>query len=225
MKKYLWLLIFAPLVACSGTTDIKSSLGLTKKSPDEFAVYKRPPLVVPPDFELRPPSDNNEPALQVEEREKAKAAILGSVSEPVTKKEEKKVTSPATSIPQLAPLPEVKQDKASPVIYSASQPVVKVESSEPPSTGESSFLQKAANDIDPNIKSELKKENSASSEEQSMTEQILSFARKNNSEPQVDAAKEKERIAKNKEEDKPVTEGETPIRKDNRSLLKKIFQP
>ena len=32
-----------------------SAAGLTKKSPDEFAVTTKAPLVIPPDFNLRPP--------------------------------------------------------------------------------------------------------------------------------------------------------------------------
>ena len=35
-----------------------SNIGLIKKSPDEFQVYKKKPLSVPPTFELRPPLDS-----------------------------------------------------------------------------------------------------------------------------------------------------------------------
>jgi hypothetical protein len=41
------------LAACGGA---KEKLGLTKKSPDEFAVVKRAPLSMPPDYTLRPPT-------------------------------------------------------------------------------------------------------------------------------------------------------------------------
>jgi hypothetical protein len=40
------------LTGCSGT---KESLGLTKASPDEFAVVRHAPLSMPPDYALRPP--------------------------------------------------------------------------------------------------------------------------------------------------------------------------
>lgn len=48
------------LAACG---DTREQLGLTRQSPDEFAVYQRAPLSVPPDYGLRPPvpgaRDNN----------------------------------------------------------------------------------------------------------------------------------------------------------------------
>jgi hypothetical protein len=42
------------LTACSGSS-IRDDLGLGRSSPDEFAVVDRPPLSLPPDFDLRPP--------------------------------------------------------------------------------------------------------------------------------------------------------------------------
>ena len=42
-----------PLAACSG---IKQQLGMNRNAPDEFAVVKRAPLELPPDYTLRPPS-------------------------------------------------------------------------------------------------------------------------------------------------------------------------
>ena len=46
--------IFFLLYGCGG---IKEKVGLIKKAPDEFQVYKKKPLSVPPNFDLRPPSD------------------------------------------------------------------------------------------------------------------------------------------------------------------------
>lgn len=47
-------LLFLPLMlaACSDTREM---LGLNRSMPDEFVVVDRAPLVVPPDFALRPP--------------------------------------------------------------------------------------------------------------------------------------------------------------------------
>jgi len=39
----------------SGCDSLRDAAGLTKKSPDEFAVTTKAPLVIPPDFNLRPP--------------------------------------------------------------------------------------------------------------------------------------------------------------------------
>ena len=41
------------LAGCSGS--VQESLGLGKRQPDEFQVVRRAPLVLPPDFNLRPP--------------------------------------------------------------------------------------------------------------------------------------------------------------------------
>jgi len=42
------------LYGCGG---VKEKIGLIKKAPDEFQVYEKQPLSVPPNFELRPPSE------------------------------------------------------------------------------------------------------------------------------------------------------------------------
>ena len=44
----------ALLAACTGT--VQENLGIAKRSPDEFQVVRRAPLVLPPDYNLRPPS-------------------------------------------------------------------------------------------------------------------------------------------------------------------------
>lgn len=43
------------LAACGGGSSIKDSLGYGKSAPDEFDVITKAPLVMPPDFALRPP--------------------------------------------------------------------------------------------------------------------------------------------------------------------------
>lgn len=41
--------------ALSGCSNVQEQLGITRTPPDEFAVYARAPLSVPPDFALLPP--------------------------------------------------------------------------------------------------------------------------------------------------------------------------
>lgn len=48
----LILALGASAVSCGNA---RKALGMTKNSPDEFAVIRTQPLVVPPDFSLRPP--------------------------------------------------------------------------------------------------------------------------------------------------------------------------
>lgn len=51
-KLAITLVVAIALVGCGGVRD---QLGLTKKPPDEFTVISKPPLVIPPNFNLRPP--------------------------------------------------------------------------------------------------------------------------------------------------------------------------
>src|SRR3954471_11538880 len=46
----------------SGCDTLRNAAGLTKKSPDEFAVTTKAPLVIPPDFNLRPPTPGAPPS-------------------------------------------------------------------------------------------------------------------------------------------------------------------
>lgn len=39
----------------TGCSNVKETLGMNRHSPDEFAVVKRAPLSMPPDYSLRPP--------------------------------------------------------------------------------------------------------------------------------------------------------------------------
>jgi len=43
-------------VGLAGCNSTRSALGMTKVTPDEFRVVTKAPLVVPPDYSLRPPA-------------------------------------------------------------------------------------------------------------------------------------------------------------------------
>jgi hypothetical protein len=49
-----WALV--AVLALAGCSDFKQAIGLEPTMPDEFAVESNPPLVIPPDFDLRPPT-------------------------------------------------------------------------------------------------------------------------------------------------------------------------
>lgn len=68
------------LSACGGTgASVRDTLGLSKKAPDEFRVVSRPPLSVPPEFNLRPPAEGGETAAAgVATRDEARQMVLGS---------------------------------------------------------------------------------------------------------------------------------------------------
>ena len=44
----------AGVIALAGCDSIREEAGLSKQSPDEFAVTTKAPLIIPPDFNLRP---------------------------------------------------------------------------------------------------------------------------------------------------------------------------
>jgi len=55
--KIIIVINFLFLYSCGGA---REKIGLIKKAPDEFQVYEKKPLSVPPSFELRPPLDSAE---------------------------------------------------------------------------------------------------------------------------------------------------------------------
>lgn len=55
MKKRFYLLLPLILAACDNAS-VRETVGLTREAPDEFRVVSRPPLSVPPEFNLRPPA-------------------------------------------------------------------------------------------------------------------------------------------------------------------------
>jgi hypothetical protein len=61
------------LAGCSG---VQNALGMSKNPPDEFAVVSKAPLVVPPDFALRPPQPGTPRPQELQPRDAARAAII-----------------------------------------------------------------------------------------------------------------------------------------------------
>jgi hypothetical protein len=66
------------LSACGKGVDVKESLGLNHEAPDEFRVLARPPLSVPPEFNLRPPGQESEYVGAVPAQTKAHDQVLGT---------------------------------------------------------------------------------------------------------------------------------------------------
>lgn len=70
---FLVLMMAFSLGACDS---VKRAVSGGKKAPDEFAVYKRPPLSLPPDYALRPPEPGREQLETFSPRDQARAAML-----------------------------------------------------------------------------------------------------------------------------------------------------
>ncbi|HEY4940257.1 MAG TPA: DUF3035 domain-containing protein [Rhizomicrobium sp.] len=62
----------------AGCDSIRDAAGGSKDAPDEFAVVTKAPLVIPPDFNLRPPAPGHAPTNQVEATQAAQNALFNS---------------------------------------------------------------------------------------------------------------------------------------------------
>jgi len=71
------VLLGGAAVALIGCQDIREAAGVTKTPPDEFAVVTKAPLVIPPDFNLRPPKPGAPPTNQASPTDSAEAALTG----------------------------------------------------------------------------------------------------------------------------------------------------
>ncbi len=63
--------------ALSGCESTRNALGLNKVVPDEFRVVTKAPLVVPPDYALRPPSPGEPRPQELQPDSAARQALLG----------------------------------------------------------------------------------------------------------------------------------------------------
>jgi hypothetical protein len=59
-----------------GCETVREAAGVVKEPPDEFAVLTKSPLVIPPDFNLRPPKPGASPTNQSSPTESAQAALF-----------------------------------------------------------------------------------------------------------------------------------------------------
>jgi hypothetical protein len=75
------VIVATALVAAVGLTACQStrkSLGMTKVTPDEFRVVTKAPLVVPPDYALRPPAPGMPRPQELRPESAARNALLGA---------------------------------------------------------------------------------------------------------------------------------------------------
>jgi hypothetical protein len=73
----LFALIAASAGGCAG---ISKALGDGKNPPDEFAVATKAPLVVPPDYSLRPPRPGESRPQELSPSQRAQQVLLGDTS-------------------------------------------------------------------------------------------------------------------------------------------------
>ena len=74
------VIAIAALVAATGLGGCQTAskaLGMAKITPDEFRVVTKAPLVVPPDYALRPPAPGEPRPQELQPESAARAALLG----------------------------------------------------------------------------------------------------------------------------------------------------
>jgi hypothetical protein len=196
----LLLLTASLLVSACDTDSVKDTIGLSRKAPDEFRVVSRPPLSVPPEFNLRPPARPGETSgigAEQPAHEQAKGLVMGNTS-----------TEGGSVLLQPG---------------TAATAVMPVTSGELETGADAQFLANArADHADGSIRDKLLDEAQAQSpEEQSMLDKLRDTG---NNEPMVNAAEEQGRLEQNEKAGKPVTEGETPmVKPKDTGTLGRIF--
>ena len=80
---FSFAILGASLALVSACDSLREEAGLTKQSPDEFAVTTKAPLIVPPDFNLHPPSPGAAPLNQTDPTSSAELAMFNT-SDPAT---------------------------------------------------------------------------------------------------------------------------------------------
>ncbi len=77
----LFLAVLVLPLALGACGETRETLGLGRVSPDEFAVVDRPPLVVPPDYKLRPPQPGAPRPQEVASAKQAEQKVFGGKDE------------------------------------------------------------------------------------------------------------------------------------------------
>ncbi|MGZ3403517.1 MAG: DUF3035 domain-containing protein [Phenylobacterium sp.] len=75
------VIVAAALIAATGLAgcvSTRNALGMNKVTPDEFRVVTKAPLVVPPDFALRPPAPGMPRPQELQPESAARTALLGA---------------------------------------------------------------------------------------------------------------------------------------------------
>jgi hypothetical protein len=65
-------------LSVAGCDTLRNAAGGGKQAPDEFAVVTKAPLVIPPDFNLKPPAPGTAPTNQIEATQAAQNALFNA---------------------------------------------------------------------------------------------------------------------------------------------------
>src|SRR3569832_2521653 len=71
------VLVLVGAAGLAGCQSTQRALGMTKVTPDEFRVVTKAPLVLPPDYSLRPPAPGEPRPQELQPESAARTALLG----------------------------------------------------------------------------------------------------------------------------------------------------
>jgi hypothetical protein len=174
--------IFLTLAGCARGT-VQDALGMGKRSPDEFAVVSRAPLILPPDYGLRPPDPGQSRPGVDTSSERARTSLTGG----------------------LVPQPS---DADQEVVSAAFD-----ERGELGSSGERALVAQATpTPVDPEIRRRISEENMQLAEvEQALFTRLVQWQQPQTLGTVIDPVAETERLRTNRLEGKPPTEGDSPV--------------
>lgn len=217
------------LTACE-SGEVRDSLGLTRRAPDEFVVVSRPALSVPPDFSLVAPEPGKQGPRQSTELQ-ARSALLGrdvndsgtSVLGPGWKGLSDDGSLPSDSLTSEFEL----QENGAMARRAASAGVAPVEASSMGSAAESRLLnQMGVSKADPSIRAKLGEDvHSPVKPEKEAGSLYESLTGADRAEPVVDPKGEAARLRDNKDKGKKPNEGEvvTEDTEKSTSVLDTLF--
>jgi hypothetical protein len=225
--------------ALGGCGEVRRSLGMEKRAPDEFAVVTRAPLSLPPDYSLRPPEPGAPRPQEQASTVAARAAVFGG-------------TAPAGFVPAGQSALGGTQPQASPRDAVTAGSLASAGATEPAPRGrqgrqaaqqqraaptgaaqygatpiQSNFLNRiGASQADPGIRQAVNEETSRMIEASGyLIDRILGLEVADGTRAlgELDATGEAERLKRNAQQGLPPTAGDTPIITKKRTGLFSMF--
>jgi hypothetical protein len=239
------------LAGCARGT-LQNALGMGKRSPDEFSVVQRAPLVIPPDFNLRPPEPGAPRPQTGTTADQAQAKLFGQSSTPVTNgvaagTEPDQMGStaaepastatqatlnpalPASSLTQSVPNPALPASSMTQPTSNPSLPASSTVQPEPTAGEQALVAEAGGGTIDPHVRQQIAQENQQLAQvEQALFTRVMEWRQPSTLGATVDAPAEAERLRANKAAGQPPTAGDTPTVVQRRQsplgeLISKVF--
>jgi hypothetical protein len=174
--------IFLTLAGC-GRGTVQEALGMSKRSPDEFAVVSRAPLILPPDYGLRPPAPGQSRPGVDTPSERARTSLTGEALQQPPGADQEVVSAAFDERGELA------------------------------SSGERALVAQATpTPVDPEIRRRIAEENMELAEvEEALFTRLVKWRQPQSLGTVIDPVAESERLRANRAAGKPLTEGDSPV--------------